>query len=65
MHEEQRAGVLPFLERLAVDRHLERVAAGRLALPDVGLDLAMRIRASSASRPRRSILRRIAICSSK
>ena len=40
VHEEQRAGVLPFPERFAVDRHLERVAAGRLALADIGLDLS-------------------------
>src|SRR5271157_2383593 len=40
MHEEQRAGVLPFPERLAVDRHLERVAASGLPLRDVDLDLS-------------------------
>src|SRR5208283_1941008 len=40
VHEEQRAGVLPFAEPLAVYRHLERVASGRLALGDVGLDLS-------------------------
>src|SRR5208337_4161889 len=34
------AGVLPFAEPLAVDRHLERVASGQLALRDVGLDLS-------------------------
>src|SRR5208283_970253 len=39
VHEEQRAGILPFPERFAVDRHLERVAASRLALGDVSLDL--------------------------
>ena len=40
VHEKQSAGVLPFVECLAVDRHLERVASGQLALGDVGLDLS-------------------------